>query len=133
MPKGPIVPGPVKVRAMAGRPSQPLKNPPNRIREVRESKGLTLREVGNRAGFSEQVVQRYETGENKIRVWQLERIARALGVPAYALMNDCETGLHDATRTLLAIFRRLSPSAQRRAVRLLAALEADDHDLAAGQ
>lgn len=93
---------------MAGRPSQTLKNAPNRIREVREAKGMTLKAVGKLAGgWSERRIQGYETGENKIRVWQLERVARALGVPSYSLLNDYDAGQDEVERAMLNVMRRL--------------------------
>ena len=90
---------------------------------------MTLKEVGRGAGFSERVVQGYETGENKIRLWQLERIAKALGVPAYSLLNDYDAGRVEDERAMLSIMRRLSPNNRQRAIMLLAALEQSDQAL----
>ena len=109
-----------------GRPPNPLRHPPNRLREVREIKGLSLAAVKKLSGFPAQTLQRWETGERPIPLWKLEKIARALGVPAYKLLKDYDAVRDEQDRTLLAIFGRFSPSERQRAIALLAALEAHD-------
>lgn len=87
---------------------------------------MTLKQVGKAAGFSERVVQGYETGENKIRVWQLERVARALGVPSYSLLNDYDPGQVDDERAMLRVMRRLGLGDRERLLRTAIAWLPDD-------
>lgn len=44
----------------------------NRLRKIRESKGLTLEEVGKEVGLATNTISRYETGkrEPKLETWQ---------------------------------------------------------------
>ena len=114
------------MRTGPGRPPIPLRQPPNRLREVRERKGLSLAAVKKLSGFSTQTLQKWETGERPIPLWKIEKIARALGVPAYTLLKDYDAASGEPERMILAIFRRLSTSERQRAIALLAALEAHD-------
>lgn len=111
---------------MAGRPSKPIVNPPNRIREVREAKGLTQEQIARQLGVAGETIRKYETGENQVSVWALQRVAKALGVPSYSLLNDWEPERGAQERALAALFRRLSPRERERALSVLAALEADE-------
>jgi len=114
---------------MAGRPAKPIVNPPNRIREARELHGLTQDQVGQRVGKTGATVAKYETGETAISVYMLHRIARAIGVPAYSLIIDYDGPRHEQERTLLTLFRRLTPSDQARALAVLMALEQSEQQI----
>ena len=114
------------IARMAGRPPKPIVNPPNRIREVREAKGMTQEQVGHRIGKTGPTVAKYETGEAAVSVYQLGRIARALNVPAYTLLSDYDAPQGEIEAAAIAILRRLGPDDRQRAVMLLAALEQSD-------
>ncbi len=73
---------------MVGRPSKQITDVPNRIREIRLSRGLTLQALSERVGCSDETIRRYETGEGSVTLSQLERIAQELGVRAGELIND---------------------------------------------
>lgn len=117
---------------MAGRPSKRIVNPLNRIREVREAKGKTQEWVGDKIGVTGATVAKYETGEAAVSVYQLGRIARALGVPAYTLLADYDAPRHEVEVAALSILRRLGPGDQQRALMLLSALEQSEHQIKAG-
>lgn len=52
------------------------------VRQWRERRGWSLRELGSRAGVSYVTLQRIETGAMSPTVATLEKVARALGVTA---------------------------------------------------
>lgn len=58
-----------------------------RIREIRIKRGLTQREVGERAHIAEPTIRKYESGRLNPKYATLEKIASALDVPVLALMG----------------------------------------------
>lgn len=58
-----------------------------RIREIRIKRGLTQREVGERAHIAEPTIRKYESGKLNPKITTLEKIASALDVPVLALMG----------------------------------------------
>lgn len=72
---------------MAGRPTSPLTNPPNRIREFRLRLGYTLERLGDQLGVAGETVRKWETGENPISVKHLEGLATVMGLRAMDLLN----------------------------------------------
>lgn len=122
----PRVTPPVTFGRMAGRPSKPIVNPPNRIREAREARGLTQEQIAKQLGVAGETIRKYETGENAVSVYALERVAKAIGVPAYTLLNGWEPERGEQERALSSLFRRLSPRERERALTVLTALEAEE-------
>lgn len=62
------------------------------IREYRKKKGLTQGELGEKLGVTASAIMRYERGQRKVSVEMLRRIAAALEVDPYTLM-DWDTAL----------------------------------------
>lgn len=64
-----------------------------RIREVRRARGLTLEDVARRCDpkTTAQTIGRLETGTRTVSVGWLNRIAKAIGVDAKALVEGSET------------------------------------------
>lgn len=65
----------------------------NRIKEVREAKGLSQTELGRLVGLSEPAINRYERGNRKPSRRKLDDIAKALDVPLKSLfinLSRCE-------------------------------------------
>lgn len=58
----------------------------NRIKELRESKRMTLEELAGETGFSTSYVQRLEKGDRNLAVKHLDSFASALGVTARELV-----------------------------------------------
>ncbi len=119
--------GTVKVAGMTGRPSTPRQSYPNRIREVREALGKSLKEVANPCGFSGAALQRFETGERQLKVRELEQIAAALGVPPQRLLNSVDPVADQQTQAMLAIFALLPPADRDRLIKIARSLLPDEN------
>lgn len=107
---------------MAGRPPNELETYPNRLRAVREAKGLTLAELAKLTGFSHQNLQRYETGERELKVWQLEKIAAKMKVRPHQLLNTVDPVDDEQEQAILSVFERLPPGERDRIIRMATAL-----------
>lgn len=57
-----------------------------RIREARKIKGLTQKELGEKAGIAEPTIRRYELGKLNPKMETIQKIAAALGVSWLDLM-----------------------------------------------
>lgn len=62
------------------------KTYPNRIREIRKSKGLTIEELAEETGLSVSYTGRLEKGERRLSVDLLDRFAKALDVSSQDLL-----------------------------------------------
>lgn len=67
----------------------------NRIKELRLAAGLTQAELADRMTpkESQQQVERWENGQDKLKISQAKRVARALGVDELAVVADLPTPL----------------------------------------
>jgi len=63
-----------------------------RIREARAAKGWTQAELAERAGVTQQAIQRYEVGTREPRASALVGIAKACGVSISYLLGIAEEG-----------------------------------------
>ena len=63
-----------------------------RVRELRSRLGLTQRELAHRAGMHPAYIGGVERGERNVTLDVVERLARALAVPAAELMLDGARG-----------------------------------------
>jgi transcriptional regulator with XRE-family HTH domain len=63
----------------------------NRIKRVRLELGVTQTELANRLGTSAQQLGRLEAGKRQLTTTWLEKIAEALGVDIFALLESRET------------------------------------------
>ncbi|GJD96247.1 helix-turn-helix domain-containing protein [Methylobacterium iners] len=59
-----------------------------RIRALRESKGISQTTLATAIGVSFQQVQKYEKGRNRVSASRLRGLARALGIPVSMLFDD---------------------------------------------
>jgi transcriptional regulator with XRE-family HTH domain len=66
----------------------------NRIKELREARGLTLQQVADDAGTSLQQIQRLENGHRRLTDEWMRRIAPVLGVHPAALLLEFPTQKH---------------------------------------
>jgi transcriptional regulator with XRE-family HTH domain len=62
----------------------------DRLRELREAKKLSQRDIQQRTGLLRAYISRVENGHTVPAVETLERIARALEIPIYQLMYEGE-------------------------------------------
>ena len=67
-----------------------MSNIGNNIRKIRDAKGLTQQELGDRCEpkMKDSAIRRYESGTIKPKRDSMERIARALGVSVFDLDPD---------------------------------------------
>jgi len=61
-----------------------------RMREVRKQKGMTTTKLAEKVGITQAQVSRLENGHQGFRSATLEKIAKALKVPAVVLVTDDE-------------------------------------------
>ena len=64
-----------------------LKLVGKRIRQLRIDKGMTQEEAARRAEFDYKYYQRVEYGEKNLSLTSLQKLAKALGVPAWQLLQ----------------------------------------------
>ena len=64
-----------------------------RLRALRKGSGLSLAELGEQLGLSQQQCQKYETAANRISVGKLIHIAEVLNVPAEGLIANLASGM----------------------------------------
>lgn len=85
----------------------PLENAPNRIREQRNKRGMTLQGLADRLNTTKTQIGRFETGERDIDLRWLRRIAQVLGVSVGDLLTneDVPESLDDRERHVLDAMR----------------------------
>lgn len=62
----------------------PIKS---RIKEARKKRGLTQKQLAEKLGVSTAMIAQYETGKRNPKIQTLEKIASALDIPSYELIN----------------------------------------------
>lgn len=67
--------------------SQAEADPPNRLRELREARGLTLAELAVRLGTTNQQVSHLELGKRQLTVEWLRRLGAALECHPWAIVE----------------------------------------------
>lgn len=76
----------------------------NRIKELREARGLTLQEVADVAGTSLQQIQRLENGVRRLTDEWMRRIAPILRVHPAELLLDLSPRKYDITQPVDEVF-----------------------------
>lgn len=84
-----------------------LKNPPNRLREQRKTRGLTLTQVAGAIGMNVGYYSKLETGERPLRLDHLRRVAAFYGTDTGELLNaaDNPASLTEQERLVLDTMR----------------------------
>lgn len=80
-----------------------MRGQDNRIRELRQAKGLSQRDLGRRVGTSQQQIQRLEAGVQAARIDMAFRIAKVLGEPFGAVFPGLGRTTADPTRIVRAV------------------------------
>ncbi len=81
---------------------------PNRLRELREARGLTLRELAEQVGTSNQQVSHLELGKRQLTTDWMARLAAVLGCHPWELVAELPSyPLSDREQQMLDNFRRL--------------------------
>jgi transcriptional regulator with XRE-family HTH domain len=78
------------VLPMAQRHPRTGDDSPNRIRVLREAKGLTQTQLGEMIGLSQDAIGKIERGDRNLKANQIKAIARALGCRPGALLHPEE-------------------------------------------
>lgn len=106
----------VMVAAMRGRrPTEPIRDFPNRLREWRNARGYSLLRLAELTGQKHQSVARHETGENQITLAQMEAYAKVLNIKPEELLND-SVRINPKLRELMDILDNLPETEQERLV-----------------
>jgi transcriptional regulator with XRE-family HTH domain len=85
----------------------------NRLRELREAQGLTLREFAARVGTSNQQLSHLELGKRQLTSDWLRRLAAVLECHPWEIVEDVRpSGLSDREQRMLENFRRMSDEQQ---------------------
>lgn len=103
---------------MRGRKSKvPDESAPNRIREWRLRRGLTIEQLAERMQSNSQTVHRHETGSNEMTLARLERYAETLSVRVEELLSKSHR-VPEQLRTLVELAEKLAPDERARLIRL---------------
>ena len=87
------------------------------LRVARKSKGLTMKELGEKVGVSESAISQYETGKREADFETILKIGEVLGCSIdYLLRGEqekkptpvSEDGLDDQDRQLVELMKKLS-------------------------
>lgn len=106
---------------MRGRKSKPPdESTPNRIREWRLARGLTIEQLADRMQSNSQTVHRHENG-NEMTLARLERYAEALGVKTEELLQGTSR-VPESLKALMALAEQLTTEERIQLVRLGRAL-----------
>lgn len=58
-----------------------------KIKEIRQQRGLTQKQLGDMCGIADANIRKYENGKQNPKIETLQKIADALGVPVTELLN----------------------------------------------
>ena len=94
----------------------------NRIADMRRANGLTLQQLADRMGVSNQQVSHLEKGRRGLTVDWVERIAQALGCHPFDLLDAPPYDSDEREKILVELFRDLSPEQQKAFLAATAAL-----------
>jgi len=75
-------------RMKGAREAAYLRHVAERIRDQRQAKGMSRRELAEAAGISDRYVTQLEFGKANVSILLLRKLARALGVPMEHLLGD---------------------------------------------
>lgn len=88
----------------------------NKLRELRNRRGLTQEQLAELVGVTFQQIQKYENGSNRLNTDKLQIMAQALGIPISAFIeadSHDERLLSDQEMELIRSFRALPSSEVR--------------------
>ena len=94
----------------------------NRVRELRKTKGLTIKRLAELVGTSNQQISHLEKGHRRLTLGWMERIAQALEFHPSDLLSGGTRLENDRERAMIELFRNLSEGQQEAFLRATAAL-----------
>ncbi len=80
---------------MQNKQAQLSKFVPGRLTEARESRGLTLKELGEKIGVSHQSISKYENGKAMPSIHTLDHISEVLSLPTYFFFKPINDSNHN--------------------------------------
>lgn len=85
---------------------------PNRIRQLRDDLGWTVRDLAEKSGIDFSTINRMERGAQALDLPRMQRIARAIGVRASALLadEDVELRASEHGQAVLAELNAIDPA-----------------------
>ena len=92
------------------------------IREARNKKGLTQKQLGERCGMADSAIRRYESDRGNPTIETIKRIAKALEMDPFTLMDfdmACDflsDRMNNRTKYLISAFDLLNEEGQQKAV-----------------
>lgn len=92
------------------------------IREARLKKGWTQKQLGDKCNMADSAIRRYESDRGNPTIETLKRIAAALEVDPFSLMDfdmataALEARINDRTKCILTAFDQLNDEGQSKAV-----------------
>ena len=92
------------------------------IREARGRKGLTQKQLGERCGMADSAIRRYESDRGNPTIETVKRIAKALEIDPFSLMDfdmACDflsDRMNNRTKYLLSAFELLNDEGQNIAI-----------------
>lgn len=103
-----------------------------RIREIRESRGFSLRELGRRSGLPPESISRSERGITEITLTSLSRVCAGLQVTLPEFFGSLPPAVtHESTSSAMirvtSLLAKLSDERQKRVAKALEILLAEDH------
>ncbi len=100
---------------------------PNRVREFRESRNLTLKQLADASGLFFTQIAKIETGSRPARDYEFQRIAQALGVAPSDLFHLADGGLSVEERAIISAYRRFPQSMRRAVLAMIESQTANDN------
>ena len=92
------------------------------IRLARKARGLTQKQLGDMCGMADSAIRRYELGNGRPKMETIQRIAKALNVDPFSLMDwDMASDaifdrMNNRAKYLLAAFDQLNDEGQCKAL-----------------
>tara|TARA_R110002072_G_scaffold292175_3_gene460658 strand:+ start:1062 stop:1376 length:315 start_codon:yes stop_codon:yes gene_type:complete len=83
------------------------------MKELRKTNGLTLQELAELVGSSNQQISQLETERRRLNVDWLERLIKGLDCHPLEILNDGTMAKNEREKELLALFRGLSEEQQQ--------------------
>lgn len=94
----------------------------NRIKEWRKTRGLTLKQLAERIGTSNQQISHLENGRRRLSLEWMQRLAKALDCLPSDLLVDPSQPRNERERVMIELFRGLSEEQQEAFLQATAAL-----------
>lgn len=93
------------------------------IKEIRKSKGMTQKQLGNLLGVSQAAIGQFENDKANLTMETINKIAAALNVDPFSLysfeMASDAIEVSQNEKTLLNCYRRLNSDGQKMAIELM--------------